>query len=127
MKIGEKQRTMLAQTQYSVLSATLRVCVFDVKLPNFALVILPGKSTLFTRMSTGLDSYNHYEIITLKIFVILKRHGNHTEKYLQRKPQGLSRTITLKYFPLLFKDTEITLKIFQRYSFLLFPGFSALL
>ena len=28
MKIGEKQRTMLAQTQYSVLSASLRsVCV----------------------------------------------------------------------------------------------------
>ena len=43
--------------------------------------------------------------------------------------------ITLKYFPLLFKDTEITLedlkshcwKDFQRYSFLLFQGFSALL
>ena len=36
---------MLAQTQYSVLSATLRmcVCVRDVGLPNFALVILPGK------------------------------------------------------------------------------------
>ena len=27
MKFGEKQLTMLAQTQYSVLSATLRVCV----------------------------------------------------------------------------------------------------
>ena len=36
MKIGEKQRTMLAQTQYSVLSATLCVCVCDVRLPNFA-------------------------------------------------------------------------------------------
>ena len=38
MKIGEKQRTMLAQTQYSVLSATLHVCVCvcDVRLPNFA-------------------------------------------------------------------------------------------
>ena len=47
MKIGEKQSTMLAQTQYSVLSATfcvcVCVCVCDVKLLNFALVILPGK------------------------------------------------------------------------------------
>ena len=43
MKFGEKQLTMLAQTQYSALSATLRVCVNDVRLPNFALVILPGK------------------------------------------------------------------------------------
>ena len=43
MKFGEKQLTMLAQTQYSVLSATLRVCVNDVRLLNFALVILPGK------------------------------------------------------------------------------------
>ena len=34
MQIAEKQRTMLAQTQYSVLSATFRVC--DVRLPNFA-------------------------------------------------------------------------------------------
>ena len=44
MKIGEKQRTMLAQTQYSVLSASLcsvGVCVCVVKLPNFALVIYP--------------------------------------------------------------------------------------
>ena len=41
MKISEKQHTMLAKTQYRVLSATLRVC--DVRLPNFALVILPGK------------------------------------------------------------------------------------
>ena len=31
MKIGEKQRTM--QTQYRVLSCTLRVC--DVRHPNF--------------------------------------------------------------------------------------------
>ena len=35
--------------------------------------------------------FNHYEIIklkiTLKIFVTLKRHGDHTEKYLQKKPQ----------------------------------------
>ena len=33
----------------------------------------------------------HYEIIalkiTLKVFVTLKTHINHTEKYLQRKPQ----------------------------------------
>ena len=33
----------------------------------------------------------HYEIMTLKIalkiFVTLKRHGNHIEKYLQRKLQ----------------------------------------
>ena len=43
MKIGENQRTILAQTQYSVLSATLRVCMCDARLPNFALVILPGK------------------------------------------------------------------------------------
>ena len=45
MKIGEKQRTMLAQTWYSVLSSTLRVCVCvcDVRPPNFALVILPCK------------------------------------------------------------------------------------
>ena len=49
--------------------------------------------------------------ITLKNFVTLKRHGNHTEKYLQRKPQRWSRIITLKYFSLLFKDTKITLKI----------------
>ena len=41
MKIGEKQRTMLTQTRYSVF--TLRVCVCDVGLPNFALVILPRK------------------------------------------------------------------------------------
>ena len=35
MKIGEKQRTMLAR--YSVLSATgLRVCMRDVRLPNVA-------------------------------------------------------------------------------------------
>ena len=27
MKIDEKQRTMLAQTQYSMLSASLRMCV----------------------------------------------------------------------------------------------------
>ena len=40
MKTGRKQRTMLAQTGYSVLSA---VCVCDVRLLNFALVILPGK------------------------------------------------------------------------------------
>ena len=49
MKVGEKQRTMLAQTWYSVLSAKLRVCVCvcvcDVRLPNFTLVILPSKST----------------------------------------------------------------------------------
>ena len=43
MKFGEKQLTMLAQTQYSVLSATFRVCVNDVRLLNFAMVILPGK------------------------------------------------------------------------------------
>ena len=44
MKTGEKQRTMLAQTRYSVLSAgCVCVCVCDVRLPNFALVILPGK------------------------------------------------------------------------------------
>ena len=43
MKFGEKQITMLAQTQYSVLSATPCVCVNDVRLPNFALVILPSK------------------------------------------------------------------------------------
>ena len=43
MKFGKKQLTMLAQTQYSVLSVTLRVCVNGVRLPNFALVILPGK------------------------------------------------------------------------------------
>ena len=45
MKIGKKQCTMLPQTQYSVLSAMfcVCVCVCDVKLPNFALVILPGK------------------------------------------------------------------------------------
>ena len=42
MKTGEKQRTMLAQTRYSVLSAGC-VCLCDVRLPNFALVILPGK------------------------------------------------------------------------------------
>ena len=36
MKFGVKQLTMLAQTQYSMLSATLRVCVNDVSLPNFA-------------------------------------------------------------------------------------------
>ena len=42
MKIGKKQRTMLAQTQYSVLSATfcvwvgVCVCVCDVRLLNFA-------------------------------------------------------------------------------------------
>ena len=33
----------------------------------------------------------YYEIITLKItlklYVVLESHGNHTEKYLQRKPQ----------------------------------------
>ena len=44
-------------------------------------------------------------------------------KILQRKSQWLSRIISLKYSPLLFKDTEITLKKnlnhtekFQRYS-----------
>ena len=45
----------------------------------------------------------HYEIITLKItlknFVTLKRHGIHTENYLQRKSQWQSRIILLKYFP----------------------------
>ena len=44
-EIGEKQRIMLAQTQYSVLSAMLRVCVCgwvggcgvcDIRLPNLA-------------------------------------------------------------------------------------------
>ena len=54
MKIGEKQRTMLAQTQYSVLSASLcSVCVCDVRLPNFALVILPqinnGRHKIFVQ------------------------------------------------------------------------------
>ena len=47
MKIGEKQRTMLAQTQYRGLLATCTVgggvCVCDVRPPNFALVILRGK------------------------------------------------------------------------------------
>ena len=55
MKIDKKQRTMLAQTQHSVLSATFCVwgcvcgggCVGGVCVcvwcPNFALVILPGK------------------------------------------------------------------------------------
>ena len=33
---------------------------------------------------------------------------NHTEKYLQ-SVKGNHMIITLKYFPLFFKDTEITL------------------
>ena len=47
MKFGKKQLIMPGQTQYTVLSATFRVCVCvgvnDVRLPNFALVILLGK------------------------------------------------------------------------------------
>ena len=35
MKFGKKQLTMLAKTQYSVLSATLCVCVNDVKTSEF--------------------------------------------------------------------------------------------
>ena len=35
MKFGEKQLTILAQTQYSVLLATLRVCMINVRLPEF--------------------------------------------------------------------------------------------
>ena len=38
-----------------------------------------------------LNAITHYEImtlkITLKIFLTLKRYGNHTEKHLQRKSQ----------------------------------------
>ena len=59
----------------------------------------------------------YYEIMTLKIFVTLKRY---TETTLKNIYKG-------NHSPLLFKDNEITLKNFQRYSFLLFPGFSALL
>ena len=48
MKIGKKQRTMLAQTQYKCVVSYapcggVCVCVCDVRLTNFALVILPGK------------------------------------------------------------------------------------
>ena len=45
---------------------------------------------------------NNHEIITLKItlkiFVTLKRHGNHTEKYLQRKSQGIIQDNHTKIF-----------------------------
>ena len=88
--------------------------------------------------STTLDQFTFWPLVTMKLvtlkitlifFPTLKKHGNHTEKYLQRKEHWI---ITQKYFPFLFKDTEITLKKkitlrnFQSNLFLMFPGFSAL-
>ena len=95
----------------------------------FTFLVTRGKTQKFLQHISHLYTYTyfahsidffaflHYEIFTLKttvkFFVTLKRHRNHTEKYLQRKPQWLSRIISQKYFPLLFKDTEITLKKFK--------------
>ena len=61
-------------------------------------------SSLFWKQQTLRDIFTLK--ITLKIFVTLKEYWNHTEKYLQRKSQWQCRIILLKYFPLLFKDTE---------------------
>ena len=86
---------------------------------------------------------------TFQTILILKRNEkyyteNHTEIFVTLKKtlkcqwkiftKETTVIITLKYVLLLFKDTvntlkkfKITLKNFQCYSLLLFPGFSALL
>ena len=67
------------------------------------------------------------EIMTLKITLKILWHCKDTEITQKIITKEITMIIPLKYFLLLFKDTEIPLKNFQRYSFFLFPGFSAFL
>ena len=114
--------------------------------------ILPLFGTALPRISVFITSRSHeffQQILHLQVLVwnllglclsSLWNHDteNHTEFFHTEKTRKSymywkiftkenTLTITLKYFSLLFKYPEITLKNFQCYSFLLFPGFSALL